>query len=473
MVYSKFTSHEYGTPISTLPPQIDSKGKMNFSTTGLLLTLVLNPILTFNLLQYLSSYLSTYSPFFTYFSSLTWWFLIPITVLTILPSFAIYMYVSSLWFNPFNKGDPHKYWIFNDESLSKKYRGRCIPIETLHELYFQGKMEPKEDLLSTLHHRHEYACFTIGWRHIKFFVCQWIPELLVHSKKQDEDQVRDHYDRGDDFYNSFLHDIMVYTSGIVSNDDDSEDIAKIQERKLDLICDKILLEKGDRLLDIGCGWGTLSVHAAKRGAKATGVTLSKNQIVWGMNRAKEAKVEDNVEIKCIDYRDIPESKFDKITCVEMAEHVGVRLFGNFMDQVYSLLEDDGVFFLQIAGLRQPWQFEDLLWGLFMAKYVFPGADASCPLWWVVNKLEDHGFEVQSVDNIGIHYSHTIKLWYNHWKSNENKMTDKYSQKWYRIWMWFLSYSSIIASQGSATCYQIVSHKNLNKFNRKRFLNRNL
>ena len=109
----------------------------------------------------------------------------------------------------------------------------------------------------------------------------------------------------------------------------------------------------------------------------------------------------------------------------------------------------------------------------MAKYVFPGADASCPLWWVVNKLEDHGFEVQSVDNIGIHYSHTIKLWYNYWKKNEIKMTDKYSQKWYRVWMWFLSYSSIIASQGSATCYQIVSHKNLNKFNRKRFLDRNL
>ena len=124
MVFSKFTYHDYGTPISTLPPQIDTKGKMNFSTFGLLLTLVLNPILIFNFLQYSSLYLSTYLSLFTYFSSLTWWFLIPISVLTILPSFAIYMYASSLWFNPFNNGDPHKYWIFNDGPLSNKYRGK-------------------------------------------------------------------------------------------------------------------------------------------------------------------------------------------------------------------------------------------------------------------------------------------------------------------------------------------------------------
>ena len=156
-----FNTHTYGTPISNLPPQIDIKGKMNFSTLGLFLTIILTPILTFNLViysnLYLLTYLSflTYIPFFTYFSSPSWWLLIPLTLITIIPSFAIYMYASSLWFNPFNNGDPHKYWIFNDGPLSNKYRGKCIPIETLYELYFQGKVEPKKDLLTTLHHRHE------------------------------------------------------------------------------------------------------------------------------------------------------------------------------------------------------------------------------------------------------------------------------------------------------------------------------
>ena len=191
-----------------------------------------------------------------------------------------------------------------------------------------------------------------------------------------------------------------------------------------------------------------------------------------MDKAAEAKVHDNVRILCIDYRDIPEdSRFNKITCLEMAEHVGVRLFPKFMSQVYNMLEDYGVFFLQIAGLRQSWQYEDLIWGLFMAKYVFPGADASCPLWWVVHKMEDAGFDVQSVDNIGVHYSQTIKLWYDHWRRNEQAMSSKYTSRWYRIWCFFLAYSSIIASQGSATCYQIVAHKNLNNVNRKRYLSR--
>jgi len=86
-------------------------------------------------------------------------------------------------------------------------------------------------------------------------------------------------------------------------------------------------------------------------------------------------------------------------------------------------------------------------------------------------MEDAGFEVQSVDNIGVHYSQTIKLWYDHWRRNEQAMASKYSEKWYRIWCFFLAYSAIIASQGSATCYQIVAHKNLNSVNRKRYLSR--
>ena len=126
------------------------------------------------------------------------------------------------------------------------------------------------------------------------------------------------------------------------------------------------------------------------GASVTGVTLGRNQTAWGNNGLRKCGVpESQSRILCHDYRDIqvPKEGFKKITCLEMAEHVGVRYFGTFLKQVHDMLDDDGVFFLQIAGLRKSWQYEDLVWGLFMNKYVFPGADASTPLGFFVDKLE--------------------------------------------------------------------------------------
>ncbi len=203
------------------------------------------------------------------------------------------------------------------------------------------------------------------------------------------------------------------------------------------MCEKIGLKKGEQLLDIGCGWGTLARFASVHfGAHATGVTLGRNQTAWGNNALRKAGIpEEQSKLLCMDYRDIPESptgKYDKITCLEMAEHVGVRRFHIFVRQVYDMLEDDGVFFLQIAGLRKSWQFEDLIWGLFMNKYVFPGADASAPLGWVVDKLEGNGFEVKAIDTIGVHYSATIWRWYRNWMANREKVEAKYGKRWFRV-----------------------------------------
>lgn len=136
----------------------------------------------------------------------------------------------------------------------------------------------------------------------------------------------------------------------------------------------------------------------------------------------------------MDYRDIPvpEGKYNKITCLEMAEHVGVRKFGSFCQQVNDMLEDDGIFFLQIAGLRKPWQYEDFTWGLFMNKYVFPGADASTPLGFFVDKLEGAGFEIKQIDTIGVHYSATLWKWYRNWMGNQDKVVAKYGKRWFRV-----------------------------------------
>ncbi|CAI2189455.1 7705_t:CDS:2 [Funneliformis geosporum] len=396
--------------------------------------------------------------------------------------FAGYFLRSSKYDSPYNNkvklpGKRLEEYISIKDSSLAAYSGRNkIPMELFFESYFDGKIDLCGDALEILEARHDWASFEFTLGQLKYFLTQWIPETLVHSKKQDEDQVRDHYDRGDDFYAAFLGPRMIYTSGIISDNKKRETLEEMQDNKLKLVCERMLMKEGERHLDIGCGWGTLVAYAAKNyGVNSTGITLGRNQTEFGNNRIKEYGVyEQQARIVCMDYRDIPKRpRYHKITCLEMAEHVGVRLFTTFLEQVRDMLEDDGLFFLQIAGLRRTWQYEDFIWGLFMAKYIFPGADASCPLGWVIDKLEVSGFEIHSVDTIGVHYSGTIWRWYQNWLKNKDTITEKYGKRWYRIWEIFLAWSTIISRQGSATCYQIVAHKNLNAFDRAELISKRI
>lgn len=230
------------------------------------------------------------------------------------------------------------------------------------------------------------------WPLLKYVLTVLIPDVITHSREQDEDQVTEHYDRGNDFYSWFLGPRMIYTSGVVLNVNEKETLEQLQDNKLAVVCSKLNLKPEDRLLDIGCGWGTLTAYAAKNfGCDATGVTLAKNQTEFGNNRIKENGIPaDKARILCCDFREIaanePSGRFTKIVSLEMAEHVGIRRYQTFLRQVYNLLDDDGIFVFQVAGLRNCWQYEDLNWGLFMNKYVFPGADASCSLGWVINQV---------------------------------------------------------------------------------------
>ncbi|KAH6841149.1 S-adenosyl-L-methionine-dependent methyltransferase [Chaetomium sp. MPI-CAGE-AT-0009] len=362
------------------------------------------------------------------------------------------------------------YLTFKNPADKAKYSGKNkIPMETFHEMYFDGDVDFNGDALEVLEYRHDWANFRFTWGLIKYFLTGMMPEVIMHTRSQDEEQVRGHYDRGDDFYAWFLGPRMIYTSGVISDLTREETLEELQDNKLAGVCEKIALKKDEEMLDIGCGWGTLARFASVNyGAKVTGVTLGRNQTAWGNSAMRKVGVpEDQSKILCMDYRDIPvpAGGYKKITCLEMAEHVGVRHFHGFCKQVYDMMDDDGIFFLQIAGLRKAWQYEDLTWGLFMNKYVFPGADASTPLGWFVDKLEGAGFEVKGIDTIGVHYSATLWRWYRNWMANKDKVEAKYGKRWFRIWEYFLAYSTIISRQGSATCYQIVLHKNINAFHR--------
>ncbi|KAI0241062.1 hypothetical protein L0F63_006802, partial [Massospora cicadina] len=417
----------------------------------------------------ISLFLAIYTVFYFSFSI---WLIGYLAVFYVGPVFGIYVLIHSRLgaYPPTSIKLPGKpleeYMTIIDDSLFGYSGNSKIPMDTFIENYIQGKIDIKGDCLEMFERRYDWATFQITLNQAFYFLAGFLPEMLLHTKQQDLDQVREHYDRGNDFYEFFLGSPMVYTSGVISDPKKEETIEELQHNKLNLVAKKLRLKEGDTLLDLGCGWGTLLCHAAKYfGVKATGVTLAKEQHNFGLELAKKYGVADRVEIICQDARDIPRKKYDKIACLEMAEHVGVRHFHSFMVQVREMLEDDGLFYLQIAGLRATWQYEDFVWGLFMNKYIFPGADASTPLNWYINQLEKAGFEVFSVDTVGCHYSATLWRWYQLWMSNKKKVLEKYGKRWFRLWEVFLAWSTIISRQGSATCYQITAHKNTNNFPR--------
>jgi cyclopropane fatty-acyl-phospholipid synthase-like methyltransferase len=370
--------------------------------------------------------------------------------------------------------------VFNDRKLASEYATGKIPMATLFEAYLDGDVDIP-DIDAFLDARKDLVKFTLTKKHFEFFFTRFIPEVAIHSKEQDKRIVREHYDRGDDFFEAFLGDRMVYTSGIFN--DERESIEQAQDNKLDLVCNKLMVRPGDEMLDIGCGWGTLAMHAAKNfGAKTTGITISKNQTAFGNGRIAKAGLADRARIECLDYRDIPRRQFDRISSLEMVEHVGVKNFPKFCSLVYDRLKDDGIFLLQWTGLRRGAQLgvpviglrpEDLIWGLFMSKYIFPGADASLPLGDVAKGLERAGFEIHSVENVSIHYAVTIEKWHHNWQRNRAQVLTAYGERWYRLWNLFLAWSWRIAVQGTGQCFQIVAHKNIDTFDRKIFIGRSL
>ena len=354
--------------------------------------------------------------------------------------------------------------VFHDPKLAQRYASGRIPIDTLFEAYFDGAIDIPGDIYKLLEDRHVIAKHEFTPAHVKYFLTKFVPEFAIHSKKLDTELVRWHYDRGNDFFAAFLGDRMVYTSGFFTNE--NQTLEQAQDQKLDMVCQKLQLKPGERMLDIGCGWGTLALHAAKHyGVDSTGVTLSKNQTQFGNDRIAKNGLSAKSRIECMDYRDIPKGKFNKISNLEMVEHVGVKNLSPFYEQVRDLLDDQGLFLMQWTGLRRGSTTEDLIWGLFMAKYIFAGADASLPLAPMMSSMEKSGWEIHSIENISTHYRYTIKKWHDNWLTNAETVKAAYGERWYRIWHVFLAWATTIAEQGTAACFQVLANKNLNYFDR--------
>jgi cyclopropane fatty-acyl-phospholipid synthase-like methyltransferase len=356
------------------------------------------------------------------------------------------------------------YVVFRNVALSKRFASKQIPIDTLFEAYFDGDVDIPGDISLLFRDRHAVTRHQFTPAHVKYFLTKFVPEFAVHSKAYDQKLVRGHYDRGDDFFGAFLGPRMVYTSGFFT--DPGQTVEQAQDQKMELVCRKLMLKAGETFLDIGCGWGTLVRYAVEHyGVRATGVTLSKNQAAWGNEQIAKAGLAARAEILCLDYRDIPKARFKKIANLEMVEHVGIKHLSAFYRQVYDLLDDQGLFYMQWTGLRRGSNVEDLVWGLFMAKYIFQGADASLPAAPMINYMERSGFEIHSVENVTEHYRLTIRRWHDNWMRHQSEIVTNYGERWYRIWHVFLAWAATVAGQGTAACFQVLSNKNRNDFDR--------
>eukprot|EP01084_Bolivina_argentea_P034242 63367_1 len=430
------------------------------------------------LINFLSSYLLwKLTPHFilsnSYFNLILYNILIPTTIVLVFVTIMILKAKKTsreLWENnkckmPNWSNEDETGVKFIDKSLITYYKNQKIPMETAIELYFNKKI----DFLDTkrvMLNRYDLFTFVFTMGHIKWFLFTFLGQLTGHTLERDASEVGDVYNRGNDFYNYFLGQSMVYTSGIFHKGGYNDETLEIaQQRKIDMILDSIHLEPGDMHLDIGCGWGTLVIEAAKRGANSTGCTLAKEQVAYAKEAASKQNVSKNTNWIIDDYRKIPQYnngiKYDAITCVEMAEHVGIKNFQQFLIQIHSMLKDDGMLYLQMAGVRRTWGFEDIIWILFMGKYIFPGADASTNNSWVLMQLERSGFEVHRVENCGVHYARTIEMWHDNWVSNKEKIIgSKYGIWWYRLWDVFLAWSTMIARQGSSSVFMMTCHKNM-------------
>ena len=247
-----------------------------------------------------------------------------------------------------------------------------------------------------------------------------------------------HYDIGNELYQNMLDKRMTYSCGYWK---DANNLDEAQESKLDLICRKLNLQPGDRILDIGCGWGSFVKYAAEKyGVKAVGITVSEKQAVL----AKQMCAGLPVEIRLQDYRELDE-KFDHIVSVGMFEHVGYKNYRSYMETAGKCLDDDGLFLLHTIGescskvAMEPW----------FDKYIFP--NSLIPSLKQISAAIEKIFVMEDLHNFGIYYDPTLASWFNNFNRSWDALKNQYDGRFYRMWKYYL-----LSCAGSfrARCLQV-------------------
>ncbi|MCY2984570.1 MAG: cyclopropane-fatty-acyl-phospholipid synthase [Planctomycetota bacterium] len=281
----------------------------------------------------------------------------------------------------------------------------------------------------------------------------------VESKRKNQDYIQFHYDVGNEFYELFLGKEMMYTCAYFR--DWSNSLDQAQYDKMDMICRKLQLQPGDRMLDIGCGWGGLICHAAKHyGVKAHGITLSQQQHDYAKAKIAELGLSNQVSVEICDYAN-HQGTYDKISSIGMSEHIGAANYPRYFSKINSMLRDRGLV-LNHAIARSSKSSQKLVKRIrperkFLLKYIFPGSEL-IPVGMTTDFLEQTGFEVNDVESWRDHYAITLRFWCKNLSANKERAIELVGAERYRLWVAYLAGGSVGFTAGSIKIFQVVANK---------------
>jgi cyclopropane-fatty-acyl-phospholipid synthase len=272
-----------------------------------------------------------------------------------------------------------------------------------------------------------------------------------HSLHRDRTVVQHHYDVSNAFYRRLLGPSLVYSCAYFAAPDETLEAA--QERKLELVCRKLRLAPGERLLDVGCGWGSLLIHAAEHhGVRGVGITLSGEQAELARERVREAGLEDRIEIRIADYREVGDGPYDKIASVGMVEHVGAAQLGAYAATLARLLRPGGLVLNHgIAQLfSQPAGEKSLI-----QRYVFPDGELP-PLGAVLGALQDAGLEARDVESLREHYALTLRAWIANLAAEREGIVAEVGEERERVWRLYMIGSALAFEDGDISIFQVLA-----------------
>ncbi len=279
-----------------------------------------------------------------------------------------------------------------------------------------------------------------------------------HSIERDKAAVSYHYNLPSEFYSLYLDPLMNYSCAYFRSFED--DLYTAQLNKLELICRKLRLKEGERVLDIGCGWGGFVLYAAKNyRVKVLGITLAENQVEYAKRKIKEMGLERFAEVRLQDYRELEDGEgFDKIVSIGMFEHVGKSMLKTYFKKAYQLLKPKGLFLNH--GIAAKWGFfrTHLRRFFFVERYVFPDGHL-LPINYTLKVAEDVGFEVRDVESLREHYALTLRHWVNNLSKNKEKALKVVDEVTYRVWYLYMAGASYGFEINQQSVFQVLLAKN--------------
>lgn len=279
--------------------------------------------------------------------------------------------------------------------------------------------------------------------------------MSTRAKRRDAAAIAHHYDVSSEFYALFLDPLMVYTCAYYRDADGK--LEQAQADKLDLVCRKLRLRPGERLLDIGCGWGSLAMWAARHyRVRAHGVTLSRAQAEWAAEQIRREGLADRCRVEHRDWRDLPpEARYDKIAAVGVIEHVGIRHYPAFFGRVRAMLEDGGLYLNH--GITHEFHWKATSQTEFLYRHVFPNGDLA-GLTETLTEMERARWEILDVEGLRLHYARTCRQWVERLRARADEARALAGERIYRTWLLYLTCSAVAFEHGSIGLYQVLLRK---------------